>query len=140
MKKYISSLLFCSYLLFSCSSDSTNETNTSVIGNWLIHELTYNGYHTNWGECGHLENMTFYQDHTFAWEAYAIANEFGDCIPIAPAQGVWEQINHNTIEITDNDIVFQVTYNETFLYLNSTIEPNQDQPNGVSIRFTFTRN
>ena len=86
MKKIV--LLFLvSFILLACNSDSSNDNEHSIIGNWVIEELTYNGNHVNWGACGHLENMSFYEDYTFAWELYAVTDEFLSCVPIPPAEG-----------------------------------------------------
>ncbi|WP_452227315.1 lipocalin family protein [Lacinutrix cladophorae] len=138
MKNIILFFSFC-FILISCSSDSSNNNENTIVGNWIIQQITYNGLHGNWGECGHLENISFYEDNTYAWVAYALADEFINCVPIPPAEGTWEQIDYNTVQLTDDDIVFDMDYDDTYLYLNAFIPASQNEPEGIHIQFVFIK-
>ncbi len=126
--------------IVSCNSDDdSTETELSIEGNWIISELTSNGVPIQWGECGHLENMTFLNDNTFVWQLYAVTS-YSDCVPITPpTTGTWEYLDITTVELTDDDRVFQVTFNETTLIMNFISEPTVENPEGISILFVFLR-
>ena len=83
--------------------------------------------------------MSFYDDKTFTWELYAIADELDNCVPIPPANGIWEQIDSDTFQLTDDDFIYEADYNGTHLYMNFFIEPTNEDPEGIHIRFVFLR-
>ncbi|WP_033957231.1 lipocalin family protein [Psychroserpens jangbogonensis] len=133
-------LMISVLLVVSCGSDDdSSENETRIEGNWIISELTYDGVPVQWGECGHLENMTFLNDNTFVWQLYGINSSY-ECIPITPpATGTWENIDNTTAELTDDDRVFQVTFTETTLIMKFRVDTTDENPEGISVLFVFLR-
>lgn len=136
-KQLFSIIFFC--LLFSCDKDSNPDEDLSIIGNWVIQEITYNGNFRDWGECGHLENLSFYSDKTFAWEIFAVTDDFIDCVPAPPAEGVWEYIDNRSAQLTDDGNIFEVNFTENYLYMDFYIEATDTNPEGIAIHFAFLK-
>lgn len=126
-------------LLFSCDKDSSPEEDVSIVGNWVIEEITYNGIFRNWGQCGHLENMSFYADKTFTWTIYAVTDDDLDCVPASPAEGIWEYIDNKSAQLTDAGNNFEVNFTENYLYMDFYIDPTDSNPEGIAIHFAFLK-
>lgn len=137
MNKYILSLLVL--IITSCRSETINEKK-SVIGKWVIFEITHGEKVIGLDDCSKNENYVFFEDNTYIWNVYGWESvEENKCTVINEGlKGEWNSSDNQLVDLFDkeNNISYVMTFNDEFLYFES---PSTEDNNNSIIRFVFKR-